>query len=187
VSDRRWPPRPRHVVVEEPLHVGQERDAQRLVSGVRCAISASPRPSAQQGAGDARRPSRAPQAARLRQGWLERSAVDDVLVPCRRQLPADDLPGLGYPQAERCCPRPVPWFQSWWRAPTRRGVSVSSIRRKPSGRWEARCRDSDGQQRGKTFDTKSAAREFLDRVRSRSSVGTTWTLRTGGLSSSLLR
>jgi integrase len=41
---------------------------------------------------------------------------------------------------------------------------MSSIRRKPSGRWEARYRDPDGQQRGKTFVTKTAAQEFLDRV-----------------------
>jgi integrase len=41
---------------------------------------------------------------------------------------------------------------------------VSSIRRKPSGKWEARYRDPNGQQRGKTFATKTAAREFLDGV-----------------------
>jgi len=41
---------------------------------------------------------------------------------------------------------------------------VSSIRRKPSGKWEARYRDPDGRQRGHTFPTKIEARRFLERV-----------------------
>jgi integrase len=41
---------------------------------------------------------------------------------------------------------------------------VSSIRKKPSGRYEARYRDPEGRLRGKTFKTRKAAQEFLDRT-----------------------
>jgi len=41
---------------------------------------------------------------------------------------------------------------------------VSSIRKKPSGRYEARYRDPGGRLRGKTFRTKREAQEFLDRT-----------------------
>lgn len=41
---------------------------------------------------------------------------------------------------------------------------MSSIRKKPSGRYEARYRDPGGRLRGKTFRTKRAAQEFLDRT-----------------------
>jgi integrase len=41
---------------------------------------------------------------------------------------------------------------------------VSSVRKKPSGRYEARYRDPAGRQRAKTFPTKKAAQEFLDRT-----------------------
>ncbi|MHB8434917.1 MAG: tyrosine-type recombinase/integrase [Acidimicrobiales bacterium] len=41
---------------------------------------------------------------------------------------------------------------------------MSSIRRKPSGQWEARYRDPDGRQRGRTVPTKIEARRFLERV-----------------------
>ena len=41
---------------------------------------------------------------------------------------------------------------------------MSSIRKKPSGRYEARYRDPGGRLRGKTFRTKREAQEFLDRT-----------------------
>ncbi|HVB04859.1 MAG TPA: site-specific integrase [Acidimicrobiales bacterium] len=41
---------------------------------------------------------------------------------------------------------------------------MSSVRQKPSGRWEARYRDPSGLQVAKTFPTKTAARRFLERV-----------------------
>ncbi|WP_276969487.1 tyrosine-type recombinase/integrase [Ferrimicrobium acidiphilum] len=41
---------------------------------------------------------------------------------------------------------------------------MSSIRRKPSGQWEARYRDPNGRQRGRSFSTKVEARRFLERV-----------------------
>jgi integrase len=41
---------------------------------------------------------------------------------------------------------------------------MSSIRRKPSGRYEARYRDPQRRSRGKTFATKAEARRYLDRV-----------------------
>lgn len=41
---------------------------------------------------------------------------------------------------------------------------VSSIRKKTSGRWEARYRDPAGRQRAKTFATKGDARRYLQRV-----------------------
>ncbi|MGA8296570.1 MAG: tyrosine-type recombinase/integrase [Acidimicrobiales bacterium] len=41
---------------------------------------------------------------------------------------------------------------------------MSSLRRKPSGSWEARYRDPTGRQRSQTFPTKTAARRFLERV-----------------------
>lgn len=41
---------------------------------------------------------------------------------------------------------------------------MSSIQRKPSGRWETRYRDPDGRQRGRTVPTKIEARRFLERV-----------------------
>jgi integrase len=41
---------------------------------------------------------------------------------------------------------------------------MASIRRKPSGRWEARYRDPSGRLRGKTFDTKAEASRYLQRV-----------------------
>lgn len=41
---------------------------------------------------------------------------------------------------------------------------MTSIRRKPSGGWEARYRDPNGRQRGKTFPTKVEARRFLERA-----------------------
>ena len=44
------------------------------------------------------------------------------------------------------------------------GEAVSSIRKKPSGRYEARYRDPGGRLRGKTFRTKREAQEFLDRT-----------------------
>ncbi len=44
------------------------------------------------------------------------------------------------------------------------GRRMSSIRKKPSGRYEARYRDPGGRLRGKTFRTKRAAQEFLDRT-----------------------
>ncbi|HVA05468.1 MAG TPA: site-specific integrase [Acidimicrobiales bacterium] len=41
---------------------------------------------------------------------------------------------------------------------------MSSIRKKSSGRYEARYRDPSGRSRGKTFATKKAAQDFLDRT-----------------------
>lgn len=41
---------------------------------------------------------------------------------------------------------------------------MPSIRKKPSGRYEARYRDPGGRLRGKTFRTKREAQEFLDRT-----------------------
>jgi integrase len=41
---------------------------------------------------------------------------------------------------------------------------MASIRKKPSGRYEARYRDPTGRLRGKTFWTKREAQEFLDRT-----------------------
>lgn len=41
---------------------------------------------------------------------------------------------------------------------------MGSVRRKPSGRWEARYRDPAGCQRGQTFRTKREAELFLQRV-----------------------
>lgn len=41
---------------------------------------------------------------------------------------------------------------------------MSSIRRKPSGRYEARYRDPNGRSRGRTFATKAEAKRYLDRV-----------------------
>lgn len=41
---------------------------------------------------------------------------------------------------------------------------MSSVRRKPSGQWEARYRDPSGRQRGRSFSTKVEARRFLERV-----------------------
>jgi len=41
---------------------------------------------------------------------------------------------------------------------------VSVIRKKPSGRYEARYRDPNGRLRGKTFSTKREAQQFLDRT-----------------------
>jgi integrase len=41
---------------------------------------------------------------------------------------------------------------------------VASIRKKPSGGYEARYRDPTGRLRGKTFRTKRQAQEFLDRT-----------------------
>ena len=41
---------------------------------------------------------------------------------------------------------------------------MSTIRKKPSGRYEARYRDPAGRLRGKTFASKRAAQEFLDRM-----------------------
>ena len=42
--------------------------------------------------------------------------------------------------------------------------AVSTIRKKPSGRYEARYRDPSGRLRGKTFATKKAAQDFLNRT-----------------------
>jgi integrase len=42
--------------------------------------------------------------------------------------------------------------------------AVSTIRKKPSGRYEARYRDPSGRLRGKTFTTKKAAQDFLNRT-----------------------
>ena len=41
---------------------------------------------------------------------------------------------------------------------------MSVIRKKPSGRYEARYRDPSGRLRGKTFPTKREAQQFLDRT-----------------------
>ena len=41
---------------------------------------------------------------------------------------------------------------------------MGSVRQKASGSWEARYRDPDGIQRGKSFPDKKAAQEFLARV-----------------------
>lgn len=41
---------------------------------------------------------------------------------------------------------------------------MGSVRKKPSGRWEARYRDPTGRVRGKTFPSRRDANEFLDRV-----------------------
>ena len=41
---------------------------------------------------------------------------------------------------------------------------MSFIRKKPSGRYEARYRDPSGRLRGKTFSTKREAQQFLDRT-----------------------
>ena len=41
---------------------------------------------------------------------------------------------------------------------------MSTIRKKPSGRYEARYRDPSGRLRGKTFATKKAAQDFLNRT-----------------------
>jgi integrase len=49
---------------------------------------------------------------------------------------------------------------------------MSSIRRKPSGRFEARYRDPSGRQRARTFDTKRDARQFLDRAGTEMVTGT---------------
>src|SRR5580658_6609905 len=48
--------------------------------------------------------------------------------------------------------------------PEDRPLSVSTIRKKASGRYEARYRDPSGRSRGKTFTTRKAAKEFLDRT-----------------------
>ncbi len=41
---------------------------------------------------------------------------------------------------------------------------MSTVRKKPSGRYEARYRDPAGRSRGKTFATKRAAQHFLDQI-----------------------
>ncbi|MGH9070326.1 MAG: tyrosine-type recombinase/integrase [Acidimicrobiales bacterium] len=48
---------------------------------------------------------------------------------------------------------------------------MSSIRRTPGGRWEARYRDPEGRQHGPTFATKGDARRFLERVGSQMQRG----------------
>jgi len=49
---------------------------------------------------------------------------------------------------------------------------VSSIRRKSSGRYEARYRDSRNRSRGKTFATRKEAKRFLDKVGTEIADGT---------------
>ncbi|NNN21811.1 MAG: site-specific integrase [Acidimicrobiales bacterium] len=44
------------------------------------------------------------------------------------------------------------------------GATVGSIRKKPSGNWEARYRDTYGRPRGKSFNTKREAQMYLQRV-----------------------
>lgn len=41
---------------------------------------------------------------------------------------------------------------------------MSTIRKEPSGRYEARYRDPAGRLRGKTFTTKRTAQAFLDQI-----------------------
>lgn len=65
---------------------------------------------------------------------------------------SEHLPALASPRA-RCSGRPPD-----------REAQLSSISKKPNGRWLARYRDASGRSRSKVFDRKIDAQQFLDEV-----------------------